>query len=141
MGALRTHAFLSIQIRSFLCNCRHNLASSDAGSLFWEIVDSPLRTQAGEDPGFAVGGGADPRGGGANIRIGQIFPKLHEMKNILVRGGAGGAPLGSATEKEGLFCTFPSKSIWKLIHVLRAQFSTTTNDAEYFFLTQKKPKI
>ena len=79
-GALRTHALLSIQIGSFLCNFRHNLASSDVGARF-------------------------------------------------------------AIEKEGLFGTFPSKSIWKLTLVFRAQFSTTTNDAEFFFLTQKKPKI
>ena len=31
---------------------------------------------AGADPGFPVGGGADPRGGGgANIRFCQIFRK------------------------------------------------------------------
>ena len=30
---------------------------------------------AGADPGFPVGGDADPRGGGANIRFCQIFRK------------------------------------------------------------------
>ena len=43
-------------------------------------------TQTGADPGFLVGGGANPPGGAANIPICQIFPKkLHEIKKILVR--------------------------------------------------------
>ena len=45
------------------------------------------------DPGFLVGGGANPPGGGANIQNCQIFlKKMHEIKKILVHGGGGHAP-------------------------------------------------
>ena len=39
-----------------------------------KILDLPL-THAGADSRFAVGGGANPLGGGANTQICQIFPK------------------------------------------------------------------
>ena len=47
----------------------------------------------GADPGFPIGGGANPPGGGANLRFCQKFPKkLHEIEKILGRRGEG-APL------------------------------------------------
>ena len=36
----------------------------------------------GVGPGFLVGGGANPPGGGASIQICQISEKLHEIKKI-----------------------------------------------------------
>ena len=48
-------------------------------------------TNPGADPGFPVGGGADPPGGEApTYDFFKISQKLHEIKKIL-------APLGSAT--------------------------------------------
>ena len=35
---------------------------------------------AGADPGFSVGGGANPPGGGPNLRFYQKFPKKSCMK-------------------------------------------------------------
>ena len=40
-----------------------------------------MPSQAVADPGF-------PRGGGANIRFCQIFPKMHEIERIWTGGGA-----------------------------------------------------
>ena len=52
---------------------------------------------SGADPGFSLGGGANPLGGGANLRFYQKFPKnLHEIEKILDWGGAL-LPLRSAT--------------------------------------------
>ena len=55
---------------------------------------------AGADPGFSVGGGADPPGGAPTYDYVKISEKLHEIEKILDRRGActGGAPLRSATE-------------------------------------------
>ena len=54
---------------------------------------------AGADPGFPVGGGADPPGG-ANIRFCQIFLKTARNQENFGPWGAhdGDVPLGSATE-------------------------------------------
>ena len=53
---------------------------------------------SGVNPGFPVGGGADPLGG-ATYDFVKFSQKLHEIEKILGRGGrrARGAPLGSAT--------------------------------------------
>ena len=52
------------------------------------------------DPGFPVGGGADPRGGGApTYNFAKFCKKLHEIEKNLGRRGAraGHAPPKSAT--------------------------------------------
>ena len=51
------------------------------------------------DPGFPVGGGADPRGGCQHIIFAKFCKKLHEIEKILGRRGAraGHAPPKSAT--------------------------------------------
>ena len=56
------------------------------------------------DPGFPLGGGANPPGG-ANIWFGQIFPKkLHEIERIWTRGGVRAShPHGSVTVSCGLY--------------------------------------
>ena len=47
---------------------------------------------AGADPGFPVGGGANPRGGGApTYDFAKFCEKLHEIEKILGRWGVGGA--------------------------------------------------
>ena len=54
----------------------------------------------GMDPGFLIGGGANPPGRGPNIQICQIFPKkcMKLRKFWSVEGvHAGGNPLGLAT--------------------------------------------
>ena len=52
------------------------------------------------DPGFLVGGGANPQGGGANIQICQIFLKnCMKFWSMGVGGTHRGRPLGSATER------------------------------------------
>ena len=50
------------------------------------------------DPGFPIGGDANPRGGGRQhmiIRFCQFPPKLHEIERIWIGGGLPGAPLDS----------------------------------------------
>ena len=49
---------------------------------------------SGADPGFSVGGGTNPGGGGGSptYDFAKISKKLHEIENILGRGGAPGAP-------------------------------------------------
>ena len=50
----------------------------------------------GVDPGFLLGGDANPPDGGTNIQICQIFfKKPHEIKKILVRGVGGALSLDS----------------------------------------------
>ena len=56
-----------------------------------KLFESKTGHKSGADPGFPVGGGADPRGS-ANIRFCQNFRKLHEIKKILGRRGAGHEP-------------------------------------------------
>ena len=53
------------------------------------MYSTPL-SKAGADPGFPVGGGADPLGGGATYDFVKFSQKLHEIEKILGRGG--GAP-------------------------------------------------
>ena len=51
---------------------------------------------SGANPGFPVGGGADPRGGAPKYDFAEFSTKkLHEIKKILGRRGAraGGPPL------------------------------------------------
>ena len=58
-------------------------------------VPAILRLQlTGADPGFPVGGGADPRGGAPTYDFVKFSKKLHEIeKNLGRRGGrAPGAP-------------------------------------------------
>ena len=52
------------------------------------------RIKAGADPGFPVGGGANPVGGGADVRCGHISQNLYvKMKEFWsVGGGAPAAP-------------------------------------------------
>ena len=45
----------------------------------------------GADPGFSVGGGANPPGRGCRQKFPKISEKLHEIEKILDRRG-GGAP-------------------------------------------------
>ena len=61
------------------------------------IISIPL---SGADPGFPVGGGANPRGG-AIYDFAKFCEKLHEIEKILGRGGGGGRrghPPKSATD-------------------------------------------
>ena len=59
----------------------HNLGCSD----WWIFV---YNSNAGADPGFYIGGDANPAEGGANLRFYQKFPKkLHEIEKILGRRG------------------------------------------------------
>ena len=53
----------------------------------------------GADPGFPVGGGANPPGGAPTYDFAKFCEKLHEIEKILGRGGAraGCAPPKSAT--------------------------------------------
>ena len=44
----------------------------------------------GADPGFPVGGGANPRGGGRQHDFAKFCEKLHEIEKSL--GRSGGAP-------------------------------------------------
>ena len=56
--------------------------------------------KTGADPGFLIGGGTNPQGGGVNIQICQIFPPNYmKIRKFWSIGGARGAPLGSATGK------------------------------------------
>ena len=71
---------------------------------------------SGADPGFPVGGGADPLGGAPTYDFVKFSQKLHEIKKILGRRSAraGGAPLlGSATE---INCVHYKNSIIQTIH-------------------------
>ena len=43
--------------------------------------------KAGVDPGFPVGGGADPPGGRTTYDFVKFSQKLHEIEKILGRGG------------------------------------------------------
>ena len=55
----------------------------------------------GADPGFPVGGGANPSGGGHQHTNLPDFPKnymkLRNFWSVVGRGALGAAPLGSAT--------------------------------------------
>ena len=42
--------------------------------------------QSGEDPGFPVGGGANPPGGATTYDFAKFCEKLHEIEKILGRG-------------------------------------------------------
>ena len=55
----------------------------------------------GADPGFPIGGGTNPREGGATYNFAKLFEKLHEIEKIFGPwGGAlGGCPLGSVNAK------------------------------------------
>ena len=44
------------------------------------------------DPGYSRGGGANPRGGGANIRFCQIFPKNYIKLKEFGPPWGGGVP-------------------------------------------------
>ena len=62
--------------------------------------ESICGTQTGADPGFLIGGGANPHTRGHQHTNLPDFPKkLYEIKKILVRRGRGRRPLGSATAK------------------------------------------
>ena len=53
----------------------------------------PLASSSGADPGFPVGGGANPPGGGANIWFCQIFWKnCMKLRKFWAVGGAHRAP-------------------------------------------------
>ena len=54
----------------------------------------------GADPGYPVGGGANPPGGAPTYDFAKFREKLHEIENILGRGGAraGRAPLNPPLE-------------------------------------------
>ena len=59
------------------------------------VMNSKYSKQnTGADPGFPVGGGADPLGGVPIYDFVKFFEKLHEIENILGRRGgrAPGAP-------------------------------------------------
>ena len=67
--------------------------------------DTPL-SFAGADPGFPVGGGANPPGGAPTYDFAKFRKKLHEIEKILSRKGgahAGRAPLKSATALSNFF--------------------------------------
>ena len=57
-----------------------------------------MNTSSGDDPGFPVGRGADPRGG---VTYDFSKKELHDIEKLLVRKG-GGNPLDSP-----LVVTFP----------------------------------
>ena len=72
---------------------------------------------AGADPGFPVGGGADPRGGRQHMIFVKFSEKLHEIENILGRGGGARRvrPPKSATAWQLLTClTLFNISQWGL---------------------------
>ena len=77
-------------------------------SLHCTSVHFYLHPLQGRNPGFLVGGGANPPElGGATYKFSQ---KLHEMKKILVRGGRGAPPLDPPLHWSHLFiytCKFP----------------------------------
>ena len=52
---------------------------------------SPSLSLTGADPGFPVGGGANPLGGAPTYDSVKFSQKLHEIEKILDRGGGGGA--------------------------------------------------
>ena len=69
-----------------------------------------IRNLSGANPGFPVGGGANPPGVVPTYDFAKFSEKLHEIEKILVQweGGAHarGAPLRSATAfLAKLFCT------------------------------------
>ena len=54
-----------------------------------------MKNPPGADPGFHVGGGANPPGGGApTYNFANFSEKLHEIEKILGRGGGGVARRG-----------------------------------------------
>ena len=66
----------------------------------YDFLIIKVEVSTGADPGFPLGGGANPPGGGANLCFCQKFPKNHmKLRKFWVMGGvrAGGAPLRSAT--------------------------------------------
>ena len=88
------------------------IINSDRNCFPWNsfpVVDKPpwrfeghtnrRHHQPGANAGFPAGGGADPSGGGANLRFCKKIPKPYEIEKILGRrGGVPGAPpLRSAT--------------------------------------------
>ena len=60
-----------------------------SGGHHWRLVQTclvNLRTYPGADPGFPIGGGANPRGGGApTYDFAKISQKLHEIEKMLGR--------------------------------------------------------
>ena len=69
--------------------------------------------KSGADPGFVIGGGANPPEGGASILICQIFPKncMKLRKFWSEWGGGRDAPLGFATANIYLVSTSESESV------------------------------
>ena len=58
----------------------------------------PIVTHTGADPGFPIGGGANPPGGCQHIILQNFAKKLHETEKILgCRGHAPGVPPKSTT--------------------------------------------
>ena len=51
-------------------------------------------THSGADPGFPVGGGANPPGGAPTYDFAKFCEKMHEIEKILARKG--GHVLGAA---------------------------------------------
>ena len=76
--AKSTHNYGDIAVAS----CNICLSVIPRGVCLWEgclqgvcLQGCGRHPPAGADAGFPLGGGANPRGGGANIRLCQIFPK------------------------------------------------------------------
>ena len=70
---------------------------------------------SGADPGFPVGGGADPLGGAPTYDFVKFSEKLHEIEKILGRRGAraGCAPLNLPLMMPSVKLLFLSKHNWR----------------------------
>ena len=90
-------------------------------TIYWRI-----QRDAGADPGFPVGGGANPSGGAPTYEFAKFREKLHEIEKILGRRG-GGARAGRAPPKSATgMCTSLSVQFFSFLCSFRKKWPNNT---------------
>ena len=79
------------------------------------VLETIIRWHDGADPGFPVGGGADPLGGAPTYDFVKFSEKLHEIEKILGRRGGGRAGCAPPKSATGIFTSDNYFSIMGII--------------------------